>query len=102
MPPRDLFGQYDLHNSGLAHMRMIRTADHSWKLVRHYLANGLNELYDLKNDPHEQKNLYNNADARMTRDELQEKLTAWQKSIDDPILTNPYNTPSVGGSVDAR
>jgi uncharacterized sulfatase len=102
MPPRDLFGQYDLHNSGLAYMRMIRTGDHAWKLVRHHLANGLNELYDLKNDPHEQKNLYNNADARQTRDELQEKLTAWQKSIGDPLLTNPLNTPSVGGSVDAR
>ena len=102
MPPRDLFGQYDLHNAGLAHMRMIRTGDHAWKLVRHYLANGLDELYDLKNDPHEQKNLYNNADARPKRDELQAKLTAWQKSIDDPILTNPLNTPSVGGSVDVR
>ena len=30
------------------------------------------------------------------------KLTAWQKSIDDPILNNPLNTPSVGGSVDVR
>jgi uncharacterized sulfatase len=102
MPPRDLFGQYDLHNSGFACMRMIRTADGAWKLVRHHLANGLNELYDLKNDPHEQKNLYNEPDARQIRDELQAKLTAWQKSIDDPILTNPLNTPSVGGPVDVR
>jgi arylsulfatase A-like enzyme len=83
-------------------MRMIRSSDHRWKLVRHHLANGLNELYDLKNDPHEQKNLYNSADAREKRDELQAKLTEWQKSIDDPILSNPLNTPSVGGSVDVR
>src|SRR5262249_31003040 len=37
-----LFGQYDLHNGGLAYMRMIRTE--RWKLVRHHHSNGLNEL----------------------------------------------------------
>ncbi|MEA2735341.1 MAG: hypothetical protein QOE14_1792 [Humisphaera sp.] len=99
---RDLYGQYDLHNAGFASMRMIRSADGAFKLVRHHLTNGLNELYDLKNDPHEQKNLYNDPAARATRDALQEKLTAWQKSIDDPISSNPLNTRSVGGSVDVR
>jgi uncharacterized sulfatase len=102
MPPRDLYGQYDLHNLGLDFMRMIRTADGNWKLVRHHFANGTNELYDLKSDPGEAKNLYNSPAAAKVRDELQEKLTAWQKSIDDPILTNPLNTRSVGGTVDAR
>ena len=64
--------------------------------------NGTNELYDLKNDPGEEKNLYNNAAAAKMRDQLQEKLTAWQKSIDDPILTNPLNTRGVGGTLDVR
>ena len=55
LPPRDaIFAQYDMHNGGFASMRMIRTSD--WKLVRHQLTNGLNELYDLKNDPGETKN----------------------------------------------
>ena len=80
----ELFAQYDLHNSGLAFMRMIRTSD--WKLVRHHMANGLNELYDLKNDPGETKNLYHNGQVTKTRDALQAKLTAWQESIDDPLL----------------
>jgi uncharacterized sulfatase len=102
MPPRDLYGQYDLHNAGLACMRMIRTADGNWKLVRHHLTNGLNELYDLKTDPNEANNLYNDPAAAKVRDQLQEKLTAWQKSIDDPILSNALNTRSVGGSVDVR
>ena len=102
MPPRDVFAQYDLHNGGFACMRMVRSADGAHKLVRHYLANGLNELYDLKNDPHERKNLYNSREARDVRDALQEKLTAWQKSIDDPLLSNPLNTPNVGGTVDVR
>jgi uncharacterized sulfatase len=79
-----LFGQYDLHNSGLAYMRMIRTD--RWKLVRHHFAGMLDELYDLSADSGENKNLYNAPPARSTRDELQARLTAWMKSIDDPIL----------------
>jgi hypothetical protein len=59
-------------------------------------------MYDLKSDPYEARNLYNEPAAAKTREELQAKLTAWQKSIDDPILSNPLNTSSVGGSVDAR
>jgi uncharacterized sulfatase len=79
-----LYGQYDLHNSGLAYMRMVRTAD--GKLVRHLRANFMDELYDLKNDPGETRNLFNNPQHSKLRDALQEKLTAWQRSIDDPLL----------------
>jgi len=84
-PRQYLFGQYDLHNFGLAYMRMVRTTE--WKLVRHHHANFLDELYDLKNDPEETRNLYNNPKFRMVRDQLQEHLTQWQKEIGDPILT---------------
>jgi arylsulfatase A-like enzyme len=88
VPWRDTtFGQYDLHNGGLAYMRMIRTP--KWKLVRHHFANGLDELYDLENDPGETRNLYRVPRHRQTRDRLQEKLTAWMKSIDDPLLRDP-------------
>jgi choline-sulfatase len=84
-PWRDtLFGQYDLVNGGLAYMRMIRTDD--WKLVRHSRCNGLDELYDLAKDPGETRNLYNNKANREVQDKLQERLTAWQQSIDDPLL----------------
>jgi len=79
-----IFGQFDVHNSSLAYMRMIRTSE--WKLVRHHFTNFLNELYDLKNDPGETKNLYQNAPQRAVRDGLEQRLTAWQRSIDDPIL----------------
>jgi arylsulfatase A-like enzyme len=65
-------------------MRMVRADD--WKLVRHHVATGLNELYDMKNDPRETKNLYHEASARGMRDDLQARLTAWERSIDDPIL----------------
>ncbi len=83
--PRDaIFGQYDLHTDGLAYMRMVRTTD--WKLVRHYLANGLDELYDLKNDPGETKNLYDEPRAAAAQGDLQKRLTAWMRSIRDPLL----------------
>jgi uncharacterized sulfatase len=94
----ELYAQYDLHNSGLAFMRMIRTSD--WKLVRHHMANGLNELYDLKDDPGETRNLYHAPKAQQARKELQAKLTAWQQSINDPLLkldTRPEEPgPNVG------
>jgi uncharacterized sulfatase len=79
-----LYGQYDLHNAGLAYMRMARTA--RWKLVRHHFSNGLNELYDLEKDPGETRNLYGNPKYASARDQVQARLTAWQKAIDDPIL----------------
>ena len=83
--PRDeIFGQYDLHTDGLAYMRMVRTTD--WKLVRHYQPNGLDELYDLKNDPGETKNLYDEPRAAAAQGDLQKRLTAWMRSIRDPLL----------------
>ena len=85
MAARDIvFGQYDLHNEGLAYLRMARTAD--WKLVRHYFTNGLDELYHLKTDPGETRNLYDNPDHAAIQATLQLRLTEWQRSIDDPIL----------------
>jgi uncharacterized sulfatase len=90
-----VYGQYDLHNSGLAYMRMIRTD--RYKLVRHHFANGLNELYDLHADPGELKNLWNHKPLRSTRDDLQSKLDAWEKSIQDPILTDPRRSVEADG-----
>jgi uncharacterized sulfatase len=83
-----IYGQYDLHNGGLAFMRMIRTD--RWKLVRHHFCNGLDELYDLQADPGEKQNLYNKPEGRAAREVLQARLTSWQASINDPILrTSP-------------
>ncbi|MGI8783182.1 MAG: sulfatase family protein [Acidobacteriota bacterium] len=78
------FAQFDVHHTGLAFMRMIRTAD--WKLVRHHFTDFLDELYDLKNDPGETKNLYNDPKYREVREQLQQRLTTWQQSINDPLL----------------
>jgi uncharacterized sulfatase len=85
LPPREaLFGQYDLHNGGLAYMRMIRTNE--WKLVRHYRANMLDELYDLRNDPGELVNRYGDASTDEVRGILQQQLETWMRSIEDPLI----------------
>ena len=80
----EIFGQYDLHNSGLAYMRMLRTDE--WKLVRYYRANGLDELYDLKNDPGELTNLYRDTQHRDVRVRLQQRLDERMKAIRDPMV----------------
>jgi arylsulfatase A-like enzyme len=96
VPWRDaLFGQYDLHNSGLAYMRMIRTE--KWKLVRYHYANSMGELFDLANDPDEARNVYGVPKHAAIRTQLQERLTAWQKSIDDPLLRDPGRDGTFGG-----
>ncbi|QDT45376.1 Arylsulfatase [Gimesia alba] len=86
-----LFGQYDLHNNGLAYLRMIRTPQ--FKFVKHYRAKRMDELYDLEADPGETKNLIRrrtNAKWQKTADSLEQQLIDWQKSIKDPILEPAY------------
>lgn len=80
----EFFGQYDLHNSGLAYMRMIRTPE--WKLVRHFHARHMDELYHLSADPEERRNLYTAEPQQKIRQDLEQKLYAWMRSIDDPLV----------------
>ncbi|WP_417385287.1 sulfatase [Gimesia sp.] len=86
-----LFGQYDLHNNGLAYLRMIRT--HKLKYVKHYRAKNMDELYDLESDPGENTNLLHRRTRQKwqeTADQLETQLIDWQKSIQDPILEPAY------------
>jgi len=65
-------------------MRTIRTE--RWHLVRQYMKNGQpDELFDLTNDPEEPRNLYDAGEHREIRDQLQQRLTEWMRSIDDPL-----------------
>ncbi|HEX8522054.1 MAG TPA: sulfatase-like hydrolase/transferase [Tepidisphaeraceae bacterium] len=89
--PADVYGQYDLHNAGLAFMRMIRTDD--WKLVRFHMSYGDNELYNLKLDPEEKHNRYYDKKVFDVRDRLQQRLTAWEETVHDPILKMDANRP---------
>jgi uncharacterized sulfatase len=79
-----VFAQYDLHNGGKASMRSMRTR--RWHLVRQYLANQPDELFDLQNDPGELRNLYGDATCQAVRDDLERRLDAWMRSIGDPTV----------------
>ena len=83
-PHEAIFGQYDLHHDAVGWLRMIRTPD--WKLIRNYVADTPDELYDLKNDPGETRNLYDDPGHEKTRRQLQERLNAWRRQIRDPLL----------------
>ena len=83
-PHAEIYAQYDLQNDAIDFMRMIRTG--AWKLVRHYFNEGADELYDLRDDPGESRNLYNDSRHERTKADLQKKLLRWQRRIDDPIL----------------
>jgi uncharacterized sulfatase len=83
-PHAEIYGQYDLQNDAVDFMRMIRTGE--WKLVRHYFSEGADELYHLRDDAGETRNLFNDPRHARTQAGLQKKLLRWQRSIDDPIL----------------
>ncbi len=98
-----VFAEYTPDQIGqMGFLRMIRTE--RWKLVRTYLNPGGNQLFDLTKDPEEMNNLYylNFEHIPMAQDRgqtsrrvhpfnnvlenLQARLTSWQKSISDPAL----------------
>jgi len=90
-----VFAQYTPDQVGnLEFYRMVRTG--KWKLVRAYLNNSVNQLFDLEKDPDELRNLYYRdllapADTavpgiRRIRDSLNRRLLEWQRSINDPAL----------------
>lgn len=79
-----IFAQYDLQNDAIDSMRMVRTRD--WKLVRHYGRPGDDELFNLRNDPGELRNLFGLPAHQRTQQRLQKQLTGWMQGIDDPVL----------------
>ena len=64
-------------------VRMIRTKE--WKYVHRYMDwEGMNELYDLRNDPTEQNNLYGKPEYEATVCELRKALFAWYDVYVEP------------------
>ena len=60
---------------------MIRTLE--YKLVKR--TSGENELYDLKRDPKELNNLYDDPDFRQLRLELEERMLDWYIRTADTV-----------------
>jgi arylsulfatase A-like enzyme len=57
--------------------RMIRSKE--WKFIEE--ENGISELYDLKNDPGELVNLWNNPDYTLIQDKLYSALKEWKSGL---------------------
>ena len=63
-------------------VRMIRTKE--WKYIHRYLDwEGINELYDLVNDPEEANNLYGQPGYEEITAQMREKLFAWYEQHAD-------------------
>ncbi len=81
--PRELFGQYDLVNSGGGRqMRMLRTE--RWKLTLHLNAPEQHELYDLAADPGERTNLFGQPGTESVVNDLKTRLRERMAAINDP------------------
>jgi arylsulfatase A-like enzyme len=78
-----IYGCYDMYHGKVASMRFIRT--HSWKYVRHFEEDGVDELYDLKQEPDELRNVAADPAFAQTLADLRERLSVWQRSVDDPL-----------------
>ena len=51
----------------------VRTAE--WKLVRYREEGQVHELYNVKTDPYEMRNLFTSSSARTARERLDRELT---------------------------
>lgn len=80
----DLYAEYNTHHQSKTQMRAYRTPE--WKLMRDFGNPGRDELYDLKADPDETRNLIDSADPRVqaARDDLNRKLLARMATLGDP------------------
>lgn len=116
--PRDaIFGEKTFH-SYYDPMRCIRTRSH--KLIRNFETgfavevpadiqqgaifranpgrystdrSSVVELYDLREDPLEQRNLAGTAGVEHIERELSDRLWAWMRDTDDPLLKGPVPSP---------
>jgi len=77
------WGEFDCLNSWTqsGQMRMVRKDD--WKLV--FDMQGSGQLYDLKRDPAELRNLYRKPEAADKCRELLEDLLTWRLRVEDPL-----------------
>lgn len=84
MPTRDYaISQYYGKQTWVNPIRMIRTRELKYNL---YIDHG-EELYDLKNDPHETANLADDAKFTVRKAELRNELESWMRTHGDSFHT---------------
>jgi N-sulfoglucosamine sulfohydrolase len=72
----------------------------------HVQRKGVEELFDLEADPHEQQDLSGDAAHAVVCQEMRARLAAWMKETGDPLLEGPVASPfyyrSIEGLVHAE
>ena len=82
--PDVCYGEYSTHHQSKTHMRMIRTSN--WKLVRDFLNPERDELFDLKNDPAESRNVVAVKKNAAVVKKLHGMIVARMREVKDPVL----------------
>ena len=82
--PDVCYGEYSTHHQSKTHMRMIRTSN--WKLVRDFLNPERDELFDLKNDPAESRNVIGQKKNAAVVRELHTQILTRMRAVKDPVL----------------
>ena len=79
----EAWGRHDCLNSRTQSgtMRMVRKGD--WKLIFDVLGRG--QLYNLKDDPAELKNLFGQPPYAQTQSDLTAELLVWMMRVQDPL-----------------
>ena len=80
----DLFCQYSQKHYIETHLRCYRTPE--WKLVRDFLREGKDELYNLREDPAENRNLIEDPNLEEIRKDLNQKLLARMEAVGDKVF----------------
>ena len=80
----NVFTQYSTKHQSRTHMRCYRTPE--WKLVRDFLNPERDELFHLKSDPDELKNLIGEQQHADTVRQLHKKIVQHMRQIEDPAL----------------
>ena len=88
--PDQAFYRYEWYNGKWYGVRAVRTPDFKYC----FNPNSIDELYDLKNDPEEIKNLIDLPEYKNVQSDLEKRLLTHLKSVDDPIYRKMFNTKS--------
>ena len=104
-PSYKLFGTHDVQLTGKSVLPALKEEPVSFRDILERTKNGTEtgwiptlkqyhyraqwELYDLKSDPKELKNLIDNPAYQAEVKELRQELLTWQRSTDDPRLCSP-------------
>ena len=95
--PDICYGEYSTHHQSKTHMRMIRTTN--WKLVRDFLNPERDELFDLKNDPAESRNVIAEKKNSGVVRELHTQILTRMKAVKDPVLKKIKPNPATAAEV---